>query len=136
MSNVFSIAISGMNAAATRVANATKNIVNVSSTGKLPTTPEEKTTAHMPTDVVTLSNSVGDHNLGVSAQVVPRDPAYRPAYAPGNPDANENGLVAEPNVDVTKELVDIMMAELAYKASVKVIKAEKENQQSLIDTIS
>ena len=136
MSNVFSIAVSGMNAAATRVANATKNIVNVSSTGKLPSTPDEKTNAYMPTDVVTLSNSVADHNLGVDAQVVSRDPAYRPAYAPNNPDANADGLVAEPNVDLSKELVDIMMAELTYKASVKVIKAEKENQETLIDTIS
>lgn len=135
MSSVFSIAISGMNAATARFANAVSNIVNVSSTGKLPASPTEKATSYMPTDVVTLSNSVGDNNLGVRTQTVSRDPAYRAAYAPRNPDANANGLIAEPNVDLASEIVDTMMASLSYKASVKVIVAEKRNEDALLDTM-
>jgi len=136
MSSVFSIAVSGMNAAITRFSNAVSNIVNVSSTGKLPTAAGEKATSYRPTDVVSLSNSVGDNNLGVRSQVVARDPAYNPAYDPRSPDANAEGLIAEPNVDLTKEIVDTMMAELAYKASAKVIKVEKDNEQTLIDTLT
>lgn len=135
MSNVFSIAISGMTAAATRVSNAVSNIVNVSSTGKLPQTPDGKATSYQPTDVISLSNSVGDNNLGVRAEVVPREPSYRPAYSPRSPDANERGLIAEPNVDLAAEIVDTMMAELAYKANIKVIEAEKRNEESLLDVL-
>jgi len=136
MSSVFSISISGMNAAATRVVNAVSNIVNVSSTGKLLTNPDEKATCYRPTDVISLSNSVGDDKLGVRTQTVLRDPAYHPAYDPSAPDANADGLVAAPNVDITKEIVETMMAELAYKASVKVISMEMKNEKTLIDTMS
>lgn len=136
MSNVFQIAVSGMNAAMSRFSNAVTNLVNVSSTGKLPNAPGEKATSYAPTDVVTLSNSVGDNNLGVRAQTVTRDPAYRPAYDPHSPHANADGLVAAPNVDLAGEMVNIMMAEIAYKASAKVIAAEKRNQDTLIDTLS
>jgi len=136
MSSVFSIAVSGMNAAMTRFSNAVSNIVNVSSTGKLPSSSGEKATSYNPTDVISLSNSVGGNNLGVRTEVVPRDPAYRPAYDPESSNANTDGLVAEPNVDMTKEIVETMMAELAYKASASVIRTEKDVEKSLIDTIA
>lgn len=135
MSNVFSIAVSGMNAAVTRFSNAVSNIVNASSTGRLPSSEGEQATSHMPTDVISLSNSVGDNVLGVRTEVVPREPAYRPAYSPNSPHANEQGLIAEPNIDIAAELVDTMMAELAYKASAKVIAAEKRNEETLLDVL-
>jgi flagellar basal-body rod protein FlgC len=87
-------------------------------------------------DVVTLSNDVGDHHLGIRTTLAPREPSYTPAYEPSSPHANEQGLVAAPNVDITKEIVDSMMAEIAYKASAKVIAAEKRNEETLIDTLS
>lgn len=135
MSNVFSIAVSGMNAAASRLYNAANNLVNVSSTGKMPTNTDEKTTAYHPTDVISVSNSTGDNNFGVSTKTVERDPSYYPMYSPNSPDANASGLVAAPNVDPTKELVDMKLAELAYSASAKAILAEKKNEETLLDVL-
>lgn len=136
MNNIFAIAVSGMNAAISRMSNAATNLVNISSTGKLPASPEEKATSYQPTDVVTLSNSAADDKLGVRTQTVPREPAYSVAYNPDSPDANDKGLIAVPNVSIEREITDSLLAQIAYKASANVIKAEKENQDKLLDTLS
>lgn len=134
MSSIFSSAIAGMNAAATRFSNAVTNIVNASSTGRLPNSSEEKATSYQPTDVITLSNNVGRHHLGVTTTTVLRDHPYIVARDETSPHANAEGLIAAPNVDITKEIVDTMMAELAYKANAKVIAAEKRNEETLLNT--
>lgn len=136
MSNVFSIAVSGLSAAISKMSNAATNIVNASSTGKLLEKDGEKATSFVPRDVVTLSESVGDDLLGVRTESVSRDPSYYPMYEPSSPYANEAGLVAAPNVDLTKEIVDMMMAEVAYKANAKAIAVEKKNEETLLDTLA
>ncbi len=136
MSSVFSTAISGMNAAVAQMLNAATNIVNASSTGKLPAAENEKATSFAPQDVVIASNNEGDHHLGVTATRVPREPSYYPMYDPQAPDANEQGLVAAPNVDIASEILDVMTAKIAYEASAKVIAAEKKTQETLLDTLT
>jgi len=136
MSSVLTTAVSGMNAAVARILNAAKNIVNVSSTGRLPSSQGGAATSYQPTDVITLSNNVGDNQLGVRAQTVLRDPAYYPVRDPNNADANEQGLIAAPNVDLTAEIVDTIMARAVYQANAKMIAAEKRNEETLIDTMA
>lgn len=136
MSDIFSTSISGMNAAKDRLRNAAENIANVQSSGKLPVAEGEKATSYYPTDVITLSNSVGDHHLGVRTQTVERENPYSVVYDPSSPDANEDGLIAAPNIDLTRELVDTLMAELSYKANAKVIAVEKSNQETILDVLA
>src|SRR5665213_3468752 len=45
----------------------------------------------------------------------------RLVYDPGHPDADANGYVHMPNVDVVKEMVDMMAASRAYEANVTAI---------------
>lgn len=132
MSSVFTIAISGLNAAMTRVANAATNIANISSTGKMPRIDGENAGSFAPRDIVNLSNEVG----GVSTQSVTRTPSYRPMVDPSAPDANKQGLVAAPNIALESELTDLLMAEIAYKANAKAIAAEKKNEETLLNTIA
>ena len=42
-------------------------------------------------------------------------------YDPGHPDADANGYVHMPNIDVVKEMVDMMAASRAYEANVTAI---------------
>jgi flagellar basal-body rod protein FlgC len=42
-------------------------------------------------------------------------------YDPSHPDADANGYVHMPNVDVVKEMVDLMAASRAYEANVTAI---------------
>lgn len=60
---------------------------------------------------------------GVTAVLQEVDPPYVFAFAPGDANADGDGLVARPNVDITAELVRIKQAETLYKANVRVLQA-------------
>ncbi len=59
------------------------------------------------------------------AAVVEDDAPYVPVYDPTHPDADENGYVMMPNVDTTKEMLDLMAATRSYEANVTAINAVK-----------
>ena len=46
-------------------------------------------------------------------------------YDPGHPDADENGYVHMPNVNIVSEMVDLISATRAYEANVQAINAAK-----------
>ena len=48
-----------------------------------------------------------------------------PVYDPGHPDANEDGYVLYPDVDMTTEIVDLMGARRVYEANLSVFQAVK-----------
>lgn len=57
----------------------------------------------------------------------------RVVYDPGHPDADGQGMVAMPNVDVLEEMVDMMTATKAYEANVTVIKSAKRMALKALD---
>lgn len=132
MSSVFSSAVSGMNAAIERLSCVASNIANASSRGKLPDKEHPVATSYVPKDVVAQATVTGE----VQTQIVDRTPSYRPMYDPQAPDANAQGLVAEPTVDIAAEIVQALIAETTYKANAKVIGIEKKRQDSLLDTMA
>ena len=136
MPGILDIAVSGLNNAVLRVANAASNIVNASSTSKLPSTPSDPYTGFQPQDVVTLSSSTGGNNLGVTSALTPRSPAYVAEPNPNSADANAQGLVAAPNVDLNAELISSKEAEISYAADAKIISVTQKMQKSLLDAIS
>lgn len=63
---------------------------------------------------------------GVRVSKIVEDPTpFQAVYDPTNPDSNEQGYVMMPNVDVTKEMVDLMSASRAYEANVTAFNAGK-----------
>ena len=54
-------------------------------------------------------------------------------YNPDHPDANEEGYVMMPNVDLVKETVDGMSATRAYEANITAFNAMKLMAQRAID---
>lgn len=64
--------------------------------------------------------------LGVKVQQVMEDESpFRLVYDPGHPDANPEGYVAFPNVNVVQEMTDMISATRSYEANVTVINAVK-----------
>ncbi len=62
---------------------------------------------------------------GVVVQSVVKDPSpFRLVYDPTNPNA-VNGYVQMPNVDIAKEMVDMITASRAYEANVTAFDAAK-----------
>ena len=63
---------------------------------------------------------------GVQALGITDDPSPdRLVFEPGNPDADARGYVHYPNVEVVKEMVDLMAASRAYQANVAAITASR-----------
>ena len=56
-----------------------------------------------------------------------------PVYNPDHPDANEEGYVMMPNVDLVKETVDGMSATRAYEAKITALNAMKLMEQRALD---
>jgi flagellar basal-body rod protein FlgC len=58
---------------------------------------------------------------------------YRLVHDPTHPDADEEGFVKMPNVDVITEMVDMMTASRAYEANTSVISAAKKMANDALD---
>lgn len=74
-----------------------------------------------------LQNKMGDKaGEGVKVTQITEDQAPpKQVYNPTHPDADENGFVLMPNVDVLKEMVDMISASRAYEANVTALNASK-----------
>jgi flagellar basal-body rod protein FlgC len=70
---------------------------------------------------------------GVESVEILEDQSEMPrVYAPGHPDADADGFVTYPNVQIAHELVDLMTAARAYEANLKSLQMFKSmTEQSL-----
>jgi len=59
--------------------------------------------------------------VGIVSDITPP----RLVYQPGHPDADANGYVAYPNVDIVHEMVDLITASRAYEANLAAYNAAK-----------
>ena len=57
----------------------------------------------------------------------------RSLYDPGHPDADADGFVAYPNVDVNSEMVDLMVARRVFEANASVFQAAKAMLRRSLD---
>lgn len=62
------------------------------------------------------------HGVKVKEIVTDQNPPQM-VYEPGHPDADPNGFVAYPNVNITEEMVNMIMASRAYDAGATAMKA-------------
>jgi flagellar basal-body rod protein FlgC len=56
-------------------------------------------------------------------------------YDPSHPDADQNGYVHMPNIDVVKEMVDMMAASRAYEANVTAITEARSMGSSAMEIL-
>lgn len=69
---------------------------------------------------------VGAQANGVRVVAIVEDSSpFRMQYDPGHPDADENGMVAMPNINPVTEMVDLITATRAYEANVTAINSIK-----------
>lgn len=55
-------------------------------------------------------------------QIVKDNTPFPLVYEPGHPDANAQGMVALPNVNLYEEMADMIVASRAYEANLAVVK--------------
>ncbi|OMD97232.1 MULTISPECIES: flagellar basal body rod protein FlgC [Paenibacillus] len=73
-----------------------------------------------------LNSKMNNSNEGVKVQSIIEDSSpLKPVYNPSHPDADADGYVYMPNVDITKEMVDMLSASRSYDANVTMLNASK-----------
>ncbi len=129
---IFDIASSGMYAELKRIEIISTNIANVNSTR----TPEggpyrrkEVVFKEKPLeDEFEKSLESAQENIasGVEVAEIKDDPSpFIVKYDPNHPDADQNGFVRYPNINVVHEMVDLVSAGRSYEANVTVIQSIK-----------
>jgi flagellar basal-body rod protein FlgC len=80
------------------------------------------------------SGADGVRASGVRVSQVLEDTAeFRRRYEPSHPDADAEGFVAMPNVDVPEEMVDMLGAARAYQANVTAIGLIRDTVQKALE---
>jgi flagellar basal-body rod protein FlgC len=87
----------------------------------------------VPLRVDQVSQSSGSTPGGTIATVSTVSPSFTAQSDPSAPFANQDGLVAAPNVDLTNEFVELATAKYSFIANAKVIQAYSETTKSLLD---
>ncbi len=124
--NALNISASGMTAERMRLDIAAENIANISTTRTENGEPyRRKMVVFEPIEDKSFASAFrselsrqSGNGGGVRVAQIVEDPSdFRMVYNPEHPDADENGYVQMPNVDLLKETVDSMAASRAYDAN-------------------
>ena len=133
ISSISTIALSGMTAAARRLEVSASNVANVMSTGALPnadgTLPAGAPQAYAPLQLVQTDSAGG----GTQTSVTTVTPSTTAVSNPQASFANQNGLVAAPNVDLSQELVGQMIASYSFAANATVMRAADRMSKTLLN---
>jgi len=110
------ISASGMTANRLRIDVISDNIANAETTRTPEGGPYKK---KIPIFAEYIKRSLSGNKLaGVRVVRIEQDPSYKLVYDPTHPDADKDGYVKMPNVNVLKEMVDLINAQRAYEANV------------------
>ncbi|MHC4478917.1 MAG: flagellar basal body rod protein FlgC [Planctomycetota bacterium] len=69
----------------------------------------------------------------VEARVGEDDTDFQWIYDPTHPDANEDGYVAYPNVEMVREMVDLITASRAYEANITALSTAKAMNKKALE---
>ena len=83
-------------------------------------------------DVPALPFQERDGGVRVSGSAEDTRPSV-PVYDPGHPDADETGYVQYPNVEISQETVEMMIAQRTYEANATVFQVLKAVLQKALE---
>ncbi|KAB0264343.1 flagellar basal body rod protein FlgC [Microvirga brassicacearum] len=122
----------GLEAQSMRLRVVSENVANASSTGR--TEGSDPYTRKTITFRSQLDRALGA--ASVSVKSIGEDSAPYPVqYDPGNPAADENGMVKMPNINVLTEMTDMREANRSYEANLQMIKQVRSMISATIDLL-
>ena len=122
--NIMNAAVMGMNAQTSWLATISQNIANANTTHGVDGKPYQRQLVVFESALQQAVNSDGSLQMPpVQIAKVEKDtsPPIQ-IYDPGNPDADGNGLVSMPNVNINEEMADLVSASRAYEANLAAVK--------------
>lgn len=134
----FDICASGMTAQRFRTDIISENVANVNTTRTEDGTPyrrkmvtfaeRDKDTFH--TLFTNRMRRYGGNGVKVAKILDDEETDYIMKYDPSHPDADENGYVSYPNVNIVQEMTDLIDASRGYEANVTAFNSVKSMAQS------
>jgi len=115
------ISASGMRAQRTRMNVISSNVANAHTTRTAEGGPYKRR------DVVLRERTFEDELSSVEVEKIVTDTSPgKSVFDPGNPDADDQGYVSMPNVNVMEEMVNIISSTRAFEANTTAVKAQKD----------
>lgn len=129
------IAVEGIRAQRIRMNVIANNIANAQTTRTEEGGPFRRQVA------IFMSKSLGqrfnESGFGLEVKkIVDDDSPFRQVYDPTHPDANEDGVVLYPNVNLSIEMINMLSAQRAYEANIDVITSSKRMSAKALEIIS
>jgi flagellar basal-body rod protein FlgC len=127
---------SALNAQRARMEVAVSNLANAESTHGPDGQPYRRRDVVLSASPIdSFDSAMGRANaVGVKVSAVIEDTQpFRRRYEPAHPDADKDGFVHMPNVDVPEEMVDMLGAARAYQANLTAISVIRETIQKALE---
>ncbi|KOF17089.1 MULTISPECIES: flagellar basal body rod protein FlgC [Sinorhizobium/Ensifer group] len=132
LTSAMKVSASGLQAESTRLRIVSENIANARSSGDVPgADPYRRKTISFAAEVDRASGAslVEIERLGTD------DSNFTIEFDPGNPAADEKGMVKMPNVNILVEMADMREANRAYEANLQTIKQSRDLVSQTIDLL-
>ena len=128
----FDISASGLSADRTRINTISMNLANAKTTRTAQGGPyRRRSVVQQTADVddpfsIHMRSALDREVQGVRVSAVTMDNRpFKRVYEPGNPDANAEGYVMYPDINVVEEMANLMSAQRNYEANVTTVDAVK-----------
>lgn len=123
MFEVLDMSASGLMAQRTRMDTIAQNVANINTTHG----PNGEKAPYRRRFATLMAGRPGEPGRpGVHVDAIRQDTSpFQKRYEPGNPDADAEGNVQYPNVDLAFEMVNMMEASRAYEANVNLMEVSK-----------
>ena len=125
MFTAFNISASGMTAQQLRTDVISQNIANVNTTRTSDGTPYVRKAVVFTEKTLTAHNGLLGDGVKVTSVYEDNSTDMNMVYDPSHPDADENGYVTYPNVNVVQEMTDLIDASRSYEANISAFNASK-----------
>lgn len=134
MNNIFSgmrISASGLAAERLRMDVISNNIANIETTKTENGGPYKRKIVtfkeNLDKELSSLSNKFETKYNGVKVDKISEDNSeFKKVYNPSHPDADADGYVLMPNVNILNEMVDLITATRAFEANVTALNSQKQ----------
>jgi flagellar basal-body rod protein FlgC len=105
-----------------------QNIANAQTTRGPNGLPYQRKVVSFETELRNVAGDIGGHRVeGLRVSSITNDPTPGPrVYNPGHPDADNSGMVQMPNVNLSREMVDLITASRAYEANLSVVRTARQ----------
>ena len=134
LASAISASASALDAQRARMEVAVSNLANAESTRGPDGTPYRRREVVLETTNAEGTNGFDIQAAGVRVAGVVEDQSdFRRRFEPSHPDADAEGFVAVPNVDVPEEMVDMLGAARAYQANITAIGLIRDTVQKALE---